>query len=184
MHELTRDMGKTWRYMVSDSQYRWVGPEKSITHLAVAGVLNGVWDLWGKILNKPVWQIVCDMTPEEVVRCIDFRYITDAITPEEAVTMLKQAEKGKAARFKEAWDNVAVPAYSTSPGWMALSGHKMKEVLNQEIKEGYTVFKFKVGSGVEADRAKLAAIRDILGYDNGYQVMIDANQVKFPVTFV
>lgn len=72
MHELTRNMGKTWRYMVSDSQYRWIGPEKSVTHLAVAGVLNAIWDLWGKILGKPVWKIVCDMTPEEIVRCIGF----------------------------------------------------------------------------------------------------------------
>ena len=178
MHELTRDMGKTWRYMVSDSQYRWVGPEKSVTHLATAGVLNGVWDLWGKILGKPVWQIVCDMNPEELVRCIDFRYITDVITPEEAVGMLKKAEEGKAARFDEAWANVAVPAYSTSPGWMALSGDRMKEVLDQEIQEGYKVFKFKVGSDVNADRAKLSAIREVLGYDKGYQVMIDANQVR------
>lgn len=83
MHELTRNMGKTARYMVSDSQYRWIGLEKSVTHLAVAGVLNAVWDLWGKILEKPVWQIVADMTPEEIVGCIDFRYITDVITPEE-----------------------------------------------------------------------------------------------------
>jgi L-galactonate dehydratase len=90
MHELTRDMGKTWRYMVSDSQYRWIGPEKSVTHLAVAGVLNAVWDLWGKILSKPVWQIVCDMSAEEIVRCIDFRYITDVITPEESLSMLKK----------------------------------------------------------------------------------------------
>lgn len=183
MHELTRNMGKTWRYMVSDSQYRWVGPEKSITHLATAGVLNGIWDLWGKILSKPVWQIVCDMTPEEIVRCIDFRYITDVITPEEATKMLEKAQEGKEARFKEAWENIAVPAYSTSPGWMALSADKMREVLDQEIKEGYTVFKFKVGSDLEADRAKLAAIRDVLGYDKGYQIMIDANQVSWGLFF-
>ncbi|PKS09825.1 hypothetical protein jhhlp_004448 [Lomentospora prolificans] len=177
MHELTRDMGKTWRYMVSDSQYRWVGPEKSVTHLAMAGVMNGVWDLWGKILRKPVWQIVCDMTPEEIVRCIDFRYITDVITPEEAVEMLTKAQEGKEARLREAFENVAVPAYSTSPGWMALSGDKMREVLEEEIKMGYKVFKFKVGSGVEADRAKLEAVRSVIGYDQGFQLMIDANQV-------
>jgi L-galactonate dehydratase len=179
MHELTRDMGKTWRYMVSDSQYRWVGPEKSVTHLAMAGVMNGVWDLWGKILRKPVWRIVCDMTPEEIVRCIDFRYITDVITPEGAVEMLKKAQEGKEQRLTEAFGNVAVPAYSTSPGWMALSGDKMREVLDEEIKMGYKVFKFKVGSGVEADRAKLATVRSVIGYDEGFQLMIDANQVRF-----
>ncbi|KAF5014720.1 hypothetical protein F66182_14205, partial [Fusarium sp. NRRL 66182] len=126
MHELTRNMGKTWRYMVSDSQYRWIGPEKSVTHLAVAGVLNAVWDLWGKILGKPVWQIVCEMTPEQIVQCIDFRYITDVITPEECIEMLKKTQKNKDARLKEALNNVAVPAYTTSAGWLAFSGDRMR----------------------------------------------------------
>lgn len=181
MHELTRNMGKTWRYMVSDSQYRWIGPEKSVTHLAVAGVLNAVWDLWGKILQKPVWRIVADMTPEEIVQCIDFRYITDVITPEESVEMLKKTQKGKMARLEEALNNKAVPAYTTSPGWLAFSGDRMKEVLHQTIDEGYTVFKFKVGTSISADRERLKAVRDVLGYDNQYQIMIDANQVSFPI---
>jgi L-galactonate dehydratase len=178
LHELTRNMGKTWRYMVSDSQYRWIGPEKSVTHLAVAGVLNAVWDLWGKVLQKPVWQIVCEMTPEEIVRCIDFRYITDVITPDEAVAMLYKTQKGKRARFEEALENKAVPAYTTSPGWLAFSGDRMKEVLQETIDQGYTTFKFKVGTNIETDRARLRAVRDVLGYDNGYQIMIDANQVR------
>ncbi|KAH8714580.1 putative galactonate dehydratase [Ilyonectria robusta] len=177
MHELTRDMGKTWRYMVSDSQYRWIGPEKSVTHLAVAGVLNAVWDLWGKILGKPVWQIICDMSPEEIVRCIDFRYITDVITPESSIELLKTTQKNKEARLQEAKENRAVPAYTTSPGWLAFSGDRMREVLEETIAEGYTVFKFKVGTSVEADRERLAAVREVLGYDKGHQIMIDANQV-------
>ncbi|KAK7225468.1 hypothetical protein V2G26_013471 [Clonostachys chloroleuca] len=177
MHELTRDMGKTWRYMVSDSQYRWIGPEKSVTHLAVAGVLNAVWDLWGKILGKPVWKIVCDMTPEEIVRCIDFRYITDVITPEESIKLLNKTQGGKEERLQEAMQNVAVPAYTTSPGWLAFSGDRMKEVLEETIAAGYTVFKFKVGTSIEADRARLSAVREVLGYDKGHQIMIDANQV-------
>ncbi|KAK2812661.1 hypothetical protein FQN50_001307 [Emmonsiellopsis sp. PD_5] len=177
MDALTNDMGKTWRHMVNDSQYRWIGPEKSVTHLAVAGVLNAVWDLWGKIVKKPVWRIVADMTPEELVGCIDFRYITDVITPEEAVEMVKKGQVGKEERIKEALENKAVPAYSTSPGWLAFSGEKMEEVLQKTIEEGFTVFKFKVGTSIEADRARLAAVRKVLGYDNGYTVMIDANQV-------
>ncbi|EED17939.1 galactonate dehydratase, putative [Talaromyces stipitatus ATCC 10500] len=177
MHELTRNMGKTWRYMVSDSQYRWIGPEKSVTHLAVAGVLNAVWDLWGKILGKPVWQIICEMTPEQIVQCIDFRYITDVITPEECIEMLEKTQKNKDARLKEALDNVAVPAYTTSAGWLAFSGNRMREVLQETIDAGFTVFKFKVGTNVKADRERLAAVRDVLGYDKGYQIMIDANQV-------
>jgi L-galactonate dehydratase len=95
--------------MVSDSQYRWIGPEKSVTHLAVAGVLNAIWDLRGKVFRKPVWQIVADMTPEEFVECIDFRYITDVITPEEAIRMLKKTQVGKEERMEEAWNNKAVP---------------------------------------------------------------------------
>lgn len=102
-------MGKTWRHMVNDSQYRWIGPEKSVTHLAVAGVLNAVWDLRGKIVSKPVWKIVADMSPEQVVKCIDFRYITDVITPEEAVEMLKKSSAGKDERMAEALNNKAVP---------------------------------------------------------------------------
>lgn len=177
MHELTRNMGKTWRYMVSDSQYRWVGPEKSVTHLAVAGVLNAVWDLWGKILSKPVWKIICDMEPEEIVNCIDFRYITDAITPEESLELLRHTQKDKGSRLQEALNNTAVPAYTTSAGWLAFSGDKMREVLQETIAAGYDTFKFKVGSNVQADRERLSAVRDILGYDQGYQIMIDANQV-------
>jgi L-galactonate dehydratase len=171
-------MGKTWRYMVSDSQYRWIGPEKSVTHLAVAGVLNAVWDLWGKVLRKPVWQIVCEMTPAEIVRCIDFRYITDAITPEEAVAMLEKTQKGKQSRFEEALNNKAVPAYTTSPGWLAFTGDRMKEVLHETIAQGYTTFKFKVGTNIDTDKARLRSVREVLGYDSGYQIMIDANQVR------
>ncbi|KAJ5976363.1 hypothetical protein N7481_010070 [Penicillium waksmanii] len=177
MHVLTRNMGKTWRYMVSDSQYRWVGPEKSITHLAVAGVLNAVWDLWGKILAKPVWKIVCDMRPEQVVNCIDFRYITDAITPEESIELLKRTQKDKNSRLQEALENTAVPAYTTSAGWLAFSGDKMRKVLKETIEAGYDTFKFKVGTNIESDRERLSAVRDVLGYDKGYQIMIDANQV-------
>jgi len=181
LNELTRNMGKTWRYMVSDSQYRWIGPEKSVTHLAVAGVLNAVWDLWGKVLQKPVWQIVCEMAPEEIIRCIDFRYITDVIKPDEAVGMLHRTQKGKQGRLEEALVNRAVPAYTTSPGWMAFTGDRMKEFLQETINQGYTTFKFKVGTNIEIDRARLRAVRDVLGYENGYQIMIDANQVGRPI---
>ncbi|KKY27064.1 putative mandelate racemase muconate lactonizing protein [Phaeomoniella chlamydospora] len=177
MHDITTNMGNTWRHMVSDSQYRWIGPEKSVTHLAVAGVLNAIWDLWGKILSKPVWQIVCDMTPEQVVSCIDFRYITDVVTPESAVELLKKTQVGKTERIQEALANEAVPAYTTSPGWLAFAGDQMKNILKQTIDEGYTVFKFKVGTDMNADLERLSAVREILGYDQGYQIMIDANQV-------
>src|ERR1700761_8048927 len=87
--ELTSDMGRTWRLLVSDSQFRWVGPEKGVTHLALAACINALWDLWGRAVKKPVWKLISDMTPEEFVRCIDFRYIEDAITKDEAIALLK-----------------------------------------------------------------------------------------------
>lgn len=177
LKSLVENMGVTWRYMVSDSQYRWIGPEKGVTHLATAAVINGIWDLWAKTKNMPVWQLVSEMLPEEIVRCIDFRYITDVITPEEAIEMLKKTQVGKEDRLKEAFDNVAVPAYTTSAGWLAFLGEKMKQVLQETIDSGFKIFKFKVGKDLEEDKQRLKAVRDIIGYDEQYQIMIDANQV-------
>ena len=111
---LTSNMGDTWRYLASDSQMRWVGPEKGVVHLAQSAVINAVWDLWAKSQSKPVWRLVADMSPEEYVRCIDFRYITDALTPEEGIKLLRMQETGKSARLKEVEENRAVPIYTTS----------------------------------------------------------------------
>lgn len=118
LSSLVANMGETWRYLVSDSQLRWIGPEKGVIHLALGSVVNALWDLWAKTLGKPVWQVVAEMTPEEFTRCIDFRYLTDAITPEESIQMLKEMEAGKEARMQEARNNTAVPAYTTSAGWL------------------------------------------------------------------
>ncbi len=111
---LTSNMGKTWRYLVSDSQMRWVGPEKGVVHLAQSAVLNAIWDLWAKSQGKPVWRLVAEMSPEEYVRCIDFRYITDALTPEEGIALLRNMESGKAERLKAVEENKAVQIYTTS----------------------------------------------------------------------
>lgn len=111
---LTSDMGKTWRYLASDSQMRWVGPEKGVVHLAQSAVVNAIWDLWAKSQGKPVWRLVAEMSPEEYVRCIDFRYIIDALTPEEGIELLRKQEVGKAERLKEVEENKAVPIYTTS----------------------------------------------------------------------
>lgn len=111
---LTSNMGNTWRYLASDSQMRWVGPEKGVVHLAHSAVVNAIWDLWAKSQGKPVWRLVADMSPEEYVRCIDFRYITDALTPEEGIELLRQQENGKADRLREVEQNKAVPIYTTS----------------------------------------------------------------------
>ena len=158
---------------------RWIGPEKGVIHLALGAVVNAIWDLWAKSLGKPVWRIVADMTPEEFVKCIDFRYITDAITPEEAVEMLKAEEAGKAQRIKDAEESKAVPAYTTSAGWLGYGEEKMKGLLEDTLSKGYKHFKLKVGSSVETDRRRLTIARSVIGYDKGNILMVDANQVCF-----
>lgn len=177
LDDLAADWGKTWRYLVSDSQLRWIGPEKGVIHLALGAVVNALWDLWAKTLGKPVWRIVAEMTPEEFVRCIDFRYITDALTPEEAIALLKEVEPGKQERIKEAEQSKAVPAYTTSAGWLGYSEEKLKALLEESVKLGYKHFKLKVGGGVESDRRRLKIAREAIGYDKGNILMVDANQV-------
>ena len=177
LDSLVSDWGKTWRYLVSDSHLRWIGPEKGVIHLALGSLVNAIWDLWAKVLGKPVWRIVAEMSPEELVKCIDFRYITDAITPEEAVQMLRNLEKGKAERMKDAERNQAVPAYTTSAGWLGYGEEKMKALLQETVDQGYRHFKLKVGTSIEQDRQRLRIARDVIGYDKGNVLMVDANQV-------
>ncbi|TEY78380.1 hypothetical protein BOTCAL_0049g00220 [Botryotinia calthae] len=177
LSSLVSNWGQTWRYLVSDSQLRWIGPEKGVIHLALGAVVNAIWDLWAKTLNKPVWRIVADMSPEEFVSCIDFRYITDAITPEEAIAMLKAEEGGKAKRIEDALNNKAVPAYTTSAGWLGYGKDKMKGLLEETLAKGYRHFKLKVGTSVQDDRERLSIAREVIGYDKGNILMVDANQV-------
>lgn len=179
LESLTEDWGKTWRHLVNDSQLRWIGPEKGVIHLALGAVVNAVWDLWGKVLGKPVWRVVADMSPEEVVRCIDFRYITDALTPEEALAMLKKTEVGKQERIKEAENNTGVPAYTTSAGWLGYDRAKVERLLKETMDEGYKYFKLKVGTSVKEDRERLELARSVIGYDKGNVLMVDANQVCY-----
>lgn len=178
LEELVSNWGKTWRYLVSDSQLRWIGPEKGVIHLALGAMVNAIWDLWAKTLNKPVWRIIADMTPEEIVRLIDFRYIIDAITPEEALAILKKSEPGKAERIKEALENNAVPAYATSAGWLGYDREKMKRLLRQTLDAGYKYFKLKVGTSIDEDKERLSIARSVIGYDQGNILMVDANQVR------
>ncbi|KAF2443041.1 enolase C-terminal domain-like protein [Karstenula rhodostoma CBS 690.94] len=177
LESLVENWGKTWRHLVNDSQLRWIGPEKGVIHLALGAVVNAIWDLWAKTLNKPVWRIVADMTPAEIVSLIDFRYITDALTPEEALDILTKAEDGKAARVQEALESKAVPAYTTSAGWLGYGQDKMRGLLRETLEKGYRHFKLKVGSDVAEDRTRLAIAREIIGFDKGNVLMVDANQV-------
>lgn len=180
LSELTADWGKTWRYLTSDSQLRWVGPEKGVIHLALGALVNAIWDLWAKKLGKPVWRVIADMTPEEVVRCIDFRYISDALTPDDALEILRAAQHGKEQRIQEALNNQAVPAYTTSAGWLGYSEDKMKRLLQESVQQGFKYFKLKVGTDLEEDRRRLKIAREVLRYDMGNVLMVDANQVCSP----
>ena len=177
LSSLVANWSQTWRHLVNDSQLRWVGPEKGVIHLALGAVVNAVWDLWAKSLGKPVWRIVVDMTPQEFVNCIDFRYITDAITPDEAVSLLEAEVPGKALRLADALNSRAVPAYATSAGWLGYGEDKMRALLTETLAKGYRHFKVKVGADLEQDKRRLSVARDVIGYDTGNILMVDANQV-------
>ncbi|KAF7682190.1 l-galactonate dehydratase [Alternaria burnsii] len=177
LDSLVANWGKTWRHLVNDSQLRWIGPEKGVIHLALGAVVNAIWDLWAKSLGKPVWRIVADMTPQQIVDLIDFRYITDAITPEEALEILTKSEAGKKERLEEALNSQAVPAYTTSAGWLGYGEDKMRGLLKETLEKGYKHFKLKVGSDIAQDKQRLSIARDIIGFDKGNVLMVDANQV-------
>ncbi|NKF24044.1 L-fuconate dehydratase [Solimonas marina] len=171
---IAADMGRFWRHVTADSQLRWIGPDKGAIHLATGAVVNAVWDLWAKSVGKPLWQLVADMTPEEFIRCIDFRYLTDCITPDEALAMLKALEPTKTERVA-ALKRDGYPCYTTSAGWLGYSDDKLRRLCQEAIDEGYTHIKLKVGAKLEDDIRRVSIAREVIGWDR--QLMIDANQV-------
>ncbi len=174
IEEIADDMGSFWRRLTSDSQLRWVGPEKGVIHLATAAVVNAVWDLYAKTRNKPLWKLLADMTPEEIVRCIDFRYITDAITPEQALQILQEKQPGRPER-EMALLRDGYPAYTTSTAWLGYSDERLRELCREAVAAGWTDFKMKVGRNIEDDCRRAAIIRQEIGHDR--RLMMDANQV-------
>jgi L-galactonate dehydratase len=145
--------------------------------MATGAVVNAIWDLWARYEKKPVWRLVCEMSPEELVNLIDFRYIVDVITPDEALQILQEGQDGKEQRIQDALDNKAVPAYTTSAGWLGYSDDKVRALLNETLKEGFKYFKLKVGGNIEDDKRKLEIARSVIGYE-GVKLMVDANQVS------
>ncbi len=174
LESFTADMGAFWRQMVGDSQLRWIGPEKGAIHLATAAIVNAVWDLWAKVKGKPVWKLLADMTPEEVVRCIDFRYLTDALTPDEALAILRRNAPTKAERQAE-MERDGFPAYTTSAGWLGYSDEKLRHLCREGIAAGWSHFKIKVGVNLEDDIRRATIMREEIG--PGRKLMMDANQV-------
>src|SRR6266536_714990 len=174
LEETFADMGGFWRSITGDSQLRWIGPEKGVIHLATAAVVNAVWDLYAKREGKPLWKLLVDMTPEQVVSCIDFRYITDALRPEEALEILRANAPTKAEREEE-MRRRGFPAYTTSAGWLGYPEEKVRQLAREARDAGWTHFKMKVGRDLEADVRRARLLREEICPDA--HLMMDANQV-------
>jgi L-fuconate dehydratase len=173
LNEITEDFGGFWRRLAGDSQLRWLGPEKGVVHLALAAIVNAVWDLYGKVEGKPVWKLLADMSPKQLVSCIDFRYITDVLTPEEAFAMLDRLARTKGDRERELL-RTGYPAYTTSVGWMGYPDDKVRAACGDAIAQGWTHFKVKVGADPRDDARRVGIVRDAIGPTR--TLMIDANQ--------
>lgn len=174
LESFTENMGSFWRQVTGDSPLRWLGPDKGVTHLAVAAVVNAVWDLWAKSEGKPVWRLVADLEPEELVRLIDFRYLHDALRPEEALEILRAQAPGKAARIAE-MEARGYPAYTTSAGWLGYPDEQLRRLSQEGVASGWTHLKIKVGRDIEDDIRRCRIIREEIGYER--KLMTDANQV-------
>jgi len=174
LEAIAADMGAFWRAITGDSQLRWIGPEKGVIHLATAAVVNAVWDLWAKAEGKPLWKLLVDMTPAEIVRCVDFRYVTDAITPDEARALLGRLAPTKAARESEMRRD-GYPAYTTSAGWLGYSDEKIRRLCREAVAAGWTHVKIKVGRDLDDDVRRARIVREELGPER--RLMMDANQV-------
>lgn len=173
VEELLADMGATYRRFVYDSQLRWLGPEKGIVHMAIGAVVNALWDLKAKRAGLPLWQLISSMTPAEIVDLVDFRYLSDALTPAEALEILERAEPERAARTAQLLAR-GYPAYTTTPGWLGYSDEKMLRLAREAVAEGFTQIKLKVGGSLDDDIRRLALARAELG--PVIKIAIDANQ--------
>ena len=170
---LLQNMGEAMRLLTHDSQLRWLGPEKGVMHMAIGAALNALWDLKAKRAGLPLWQLLARMTPAELVDVVDFRYIEDALTRDEALEILRAALPGRAAREAELIE-LGYPAYTTSPGWLGYSDEKLERLALEAKADGYPQIKLKVGANLDDDRRRLAIARRAVG--DGYPIAIDANQ--------
>lgn len=172
--EFMANPGAFWRSLTGDSQLRWIGPDKGAVHLALAAIVNALWDLYAKSAGQPLWRLVADFTPEEFVRCVDFRYLTDAITPDEALALLKKLEPTKAGRIARL-EAEGYPAYTTSAGWLGYPDDKIRRLCREAVAGGWNHLKVKVGRDLADDGRRLAIIREEIGWER--KLMVDANQV-------
>jgi L-fuconate dehydratase len=171
--EILNDLGGFARRLVGDSQLRWLGPEKGVIHMAIGAVINAAWDMAARREGKPVWRFIADMSPEQLVRAIDFRYLTDALTPDEALAILRDAQAGKAERIANLMER-GYPAYTTSPGWLGYSDEKLVTLARQAVSDGFRTIKIKVGLTEQDDVRRCRLAREAIGPD--IDLAVDANQ--------
>jgi L-fuconate dehydratase len=171
--DVVTDLGAFARSLTNDSQLRWLGPEKGIMHMAIGAVINAVWDMAARREGKPVWRLIADMSPEQLVQCIDFRYLSDALTEREALDILRRAEGGKAERIDYLVKR-GYPAYTTSPGWLGYSDEKLVRLAKRAVADGFRTIKIKVGLSIEDDVRRCRLAREAIGPD--IAMAVDANQ--------
>ena len=174
IEDMVDDMGPIYRHAKSDHQLRWLGPDKGVVHLALAAVMNAVWDLVARLENLPVWELLATMTPAQLVRASDFTYITDAITPAEALELLEKQVPTREFRIRQLQSS-GYPCYTTSPGWLGYSDEKMLASAQRAVDASFQHIKLKVGANLQDDRRRCALVRDLIG--PARHLMIDANQM-------
>jgi L-fuconate dehydratase len=173
LEDIMADFAGLWRKMTSDGQLRWLGPEKGAIHLATSAIVNAIWDLYAKTEGKPIWKLLVDMDPKQLVSTIDFRYLGDVLTPEEAVDILRSKRSTCAAREAEMMEQ-GYPAYTTSGGWLGYPDDKLRKLCREALEAGWTCFKNKVGSDIDDDLRRASIVREEIGPDR--TLMFDANQ--------
>jgi L-fuconate dehydratase len=171
--EALADMGTFAKRLTHDSQLRWLGPEKGIMHMAIGAVINAVWDLKAKRAGLPLWQLLSELSPQQIVDLVDFRHITDQLTPDEALQILEKSQKGREQRVQELLE-FGFPAYTTAAGWLGYSDEKVTLLVEKALREGFTHLKIKVGSDIESDMRRVEMVRKLVGPD--IKISIDANQ--------
>ena len=171
--ELTADLRGLSQQLTGETQFRWLGPEKGVIHMACGALLNAVWDLYAKAESKPLWRLLAEMEPERLAEIIDYHYISDVLTKDEAVKILRQQRKGWDARLAEL-EHKGYPAYTTSVGWYGFSDEKIRVLCREAIADGWTHFKLKVGGDSQDDLRRGRIVRDEIGWEN--KLMVDANQ--------
>ncbi|QDY08037.1 fuconate dehydratase [Micromonospora sp. HM134] len=172
--ELTADPGALARRLVGDSQIRWLGPAKGVVHMAAGGLVNAVWDLAARRAGKPLWKLLADLTPEQLVAQVDFRYLRDALTEDEALALLRRAADGRAER-EQRLRAEGYPAYTTTPGWLGYDDEKLARLCAEAVRDGYRLIKLKVGGDLADDVRRMGIARQAVGPQ--VRLAVDANQI-------